>query len=74
MVDVMRMPEHSFGWVPTPAIVAPVEFTMPLRDYAALGGHMDRVRSVEDVLRNERVRVVGWDGLNPWPLSLKGEQ
>jgi hypothetical protein len=73
MVDVLRMPDSSFGWVPTPAIVAPIEFTMRLADYAALGGHMDRVRSVEDVLRNERVRVVGWDGLNPWPLGVKSE-
>jgi hypothetical protein len=69
MVDVLRMPSNSFGWVPTPAIVAPIEFTMRLQDYQALGGHMERVRSVADVLRNERVRVVGWDGLNPWPLS-----
>jgi len=69
MVDVLRMPDNSFGWVPTPAIVAPIEFTMRLRDYETLGGHMDRVRSVADVLRNERVRVVGWDGLNPWPLG-----
>jgi hypothetical protein len=69
MVDVMRMPDNSFGWVPTPAIVAPIEFSMRLADYAALGGHMDRVRTVDDVLRLERVRVVGWDGINPWPVG-----
>jgi hypothetical protein len=69
MVDVTRMPDDSFGWVPTPAIVAPIEFTMRLSDYATLGGHMDRVRTVEDVLKSERVRVVGWDGLNPWPVG-----
>jgi hypothetical protein len=69
MVDVTRMPANSFGWVPTPAIVAPIEFTMRLSDYQELGGHMDRVRAMEDVLKNERVRVVGWDGLNPWPLG-----
>jgi hypothetical protein len=69
MVDVLRMPANSFGWVPTPAIVAPIEFTMRLSDYAALGGHMDRVRTLEDVLRGERVRVMGWDGLNPWPMQ-----
>jgi 6-hydroxynicotinate reductase len=68
MVDVLRMPDNSFGWVPTPAIVAPIEFSMRLQDYQALGGHMDRVRSVADVLRNERVRVLSWDGVNPWPL------
>jgi len=69
MVDVTRMPANSFGWVPTPAIVAPIEFTMRLSDYQDLGGHMDRVRAMEDVLKNERVRVVGWDGLNPWPMG-----
>jgi hypothetical protein len=67
MVDVTRMPENAFGWVPTPAIVAPIEFTLRRSDYAALGGHMDRVRTLDDVLRAERVRVLGWDGLNPWP-------
>jgi hypothetical protein len=69
MVDVTRMPDNSFGWVPTPAIVAPIEFSMRLVDYAALGGHMDRVRTIDDVLRQERVRVVGWDGINPWPVG-----
>jgi 6-hydroxynicotinate reductase len=44
MVDVMEMPENSFGYVPTPALVAPIEFTMRLADYAALGGHMGSVR------------------------------
>ena len=72
MVDVLRMPDNSFGWVPTPAIVAPIEFSMRLKDYEALGGHMDRVRGIEDVLANERVRMVQWDGLNPWPLGDKG--
>ena len=69
MVDVARMPENAFGWVPTPAIVAPIEFTMRLKDYGALGGHMQRVRTVEDVLKNERVRLIGWNGLNPWPVA-----
>src|SRR5215204_5714578 len=65
MVDVARMPANSFGSVPTPAIVSPIEFSMRLDDYAELGGHMDRVRTLDDVLRGERVRVMGWDGLNP---------
>jgi len=71
MVDVTRMPDNSFGWVPTPAIVAPIEFTMRLEDYEALGGHMDRVRTLADVLKGERVRVLGWDGLNPWPVGAR---
>jgi 6-hydroxynicotinate reductase len=28
MVDVTRMPDNAFGYVPTPAIVAPIEFTL----------------------------------------------
>jgi hypothetical protein len=44
MVDVTRLPAGAFGYVPTPALVAPIEFTLRLSDYAALGGHMDHVR------------------------------
>ena len=49
MADVMDMPANAFGYVPTPALVAPIEFTLRLEDYAALGGHMDQVRRVEDI-------------------------
>ncbi len=52
MVDVMRMFDHSFGSVPTPAIVAPIEFSMRLDEYEALGGHLAHVRSLADVLRS----------------------
>jgi len=44
MVDVLDMPNGSFGYVPTPALVAPVEFTLRRSDYRALGGHMDSIR------------------------------
>jgi hypothetical protein len=78
MADVMRMPENSFGTVPTPAIVAPIEFSMRLADYRALGGHMAYVRSLPDALA-----AGAWhdDGAptgrrfeplasaNPWPLG-----
>ena len=50
MVDVTRMPEGSFGYVPTPALVAPIEFTLAREDYAALGGHLDSIVPLEDVL------------------------
>jgi len=69
MVDVTKMPANSFGMVPTPAIVAPIEFTMRRDVYAVLGGHMDRIRSVEDVLVRERHRLVDWSDANPWPLA-----
>jgi hypothetical protein len=78
MVDVMRMPDNSFGTVPTPAIVAPIEFSMKLGDYRALGGHMDHVRTLEDALRrgawhNEGAPTarqwVPLPAVNPWPLA-----
>jgi hypothetical protein len=50
MVDVTLLPERAFGYVPTPALVAPIEFTMRRDDYAALGGHVDHIRPLEDVL------------------------
>ncbi|WP_306005500.1 6-hydroxynicotinate reductase [Aquicoccus porphyridii] len=58
MADVMEMPSNSFGYVPTPAIVAPIEFTMRVSDYADLGGHVEEIRRVESVV-TDRVRKVG---------------
>lgn len=54
MVDVAAVPPGSFGFVPTPAIVAPIEFTLPLEDYLSIGGHAGSVRTIEDVLATER--------------------
>jgi hypothetical protein len=56
MVDVTLLPSHAFGYVPTPALVAPIEFTMRREDYAALGGHMDAIRSADEVLRDASLR------------------
>jgi hypothetical protein len=59
----------SFGSVPTPAIVSPIEFTMRLADYRELGGHMERVRRLEDVLAAEAFRLVEPAPANPWPFA-----
>jgi 6-hydroxynicotinate reductase len=67
MVDVVNMPENAFGYVPTPALVAPIEFTLKLEDYAKLGGHMDSVRPLDSVKDSAR-HVTAHDD-NPWPLS-----
>ncbi len=69
MVDVARMPDRSFGWVPTPAIVAPIEFTMRADDYARLGGHVDRVVPVADAIARAQAKVLAWDPGNPWPIE-----
>ncbi len=64
MVDVTLLPLNAFGYVPTPAIVAPIEFTLRMEDYVALGGYADEVRSLEDVVRRhgERATNVFADG------------
>jgi len=73
MVDVLDMPDNAFGYVPTPAIVGPIEFTMPHQIYAELGGHMASVKPLEVVLKErgtgDRIRMTDWKAENPWPLS-----
>ena len=78
MVDVSRMPENSFGYVPTPALVAPIEFTLKLSDYKSLGGHLDHIISIEDAIANNLgmqgdniisgQKVIKNHSENPWPL------
>jgi hypothetical protein len=78
MVDVARMPDMSFGTVPTPAIVAPIEFTMRLDDYRELGGHMRFVRPLSEVLASgawhhdgapTARRFIASQAANPWPIG-----
>ncbi|WP_163270804.1 6-hydroxynicotinate reductase [Chelativorans alearense] len=72
MVDVSRMPDNAFGYVPTPALVAPIEFTLRRDDYIRLGGYTDEIRPIEDVLEkggeyfNTREGKAAPAG-NPWP-------
>jgi hypothetical protein len=74
MVDVSAMPENAFGHVPTPALVAPIEFTLPLAEYEALGGHMDRVRRLGDVLAAERPRAAALPPCVPFPTDPAARQ
>jgi hypothetical protein len=71
MVDVARMPDRSFGTVPTPAIVAPIEFTMRLADFAALGGHVASVQPLDGVLAREHARLSHVDTGNAWPVTAR---
>jgi hypothetical protein len=71
MVDVLRLPDAAFGYVPTPALVAPIEFTMRRDVYAALGGHVGHAVPLEQVLATygETARREPWRADNPWPLE-----
>jgi 6-hydroxynicotinate reductase len=57
MVDVTQLPRNAFGSVPTPALVAPIEFTMPREAYKTLGGHMDEVTSLAEVVASTKLRA-----------------
>jgi 6-hydroxynicotinate reductase len=69
MVDVTRMPERAFGYVPTPALVAPIEFTLRRADYEALGGYRERITPLAEVLAGTRLERRAWDEANPWPVQ-----
>ena len=79
MVDVTRMPKNSFGYVPTPALVAPIEFTLTRDDYKALGGHMDHITPIEETLsgkmgaQNDHITKgqskISSHSDNPWPAG-----
>lgn len=79
MADVTRLPRNAFGYVPTPALVAPIEFTMRAEDYRALGGHMDYVMPLSEALEGKTGRqndhiLKGRRGVqpssgNPWPTG-----
>jgi hypothetical protein len=44
MVDVERVKEGSFYWTPTPATICPLEYTMELKDYEKIGGHVEAMK------------------------------
>ncbi len=69
MADVTRMPKGSFGSVPTPAIVAPIEFTLPRALYAAIGGHAGEIVPMEALIAAfaSEARIEPWSEANPWP-------
>lgn len=43
-VDVEKVMPGAFTWVPTPATVCPVEYTMTLEDFRAIGGHEEAIK------------------------------
>jgi 6-hydroxynicotinate reductase len=69
MVDVTQLPKGAFGYVPTPALVAPLEFTLPRDAYLAMGGHG------EAILTLEQVQAQGGEyptaaQVSPWPEDM----
>jgi len=44
MVDVEKVMAGSFCWVPTPATVCPLEYTMTVDDFREIGGHEEAMK------------------------------
>jgi NAD-dependent dihydropyrimidine dehydrogenase PreA subunit len=44
MVDVERVKSGSFYWTPTPATICPIEYTMELKDFKSIGGHIEAIK------------------------------
>jgi hypothetical protein len=71
MADVTRMPRRSFGYVPTPAIVAPIEFTLPRHRYIELGGHAGAIVPAAELIQAiaAEARIEPWPQQSPWPFD-----
>ncbi|MBP1925878.1 Pyruvate/2-oxoacid:ferredoxin oxidoreductase delta subunit [Sedimentibacter acidaminivorans] len=50
MVDVAKMVPESTTWVPTPATVVPIEYTMTRDEFEKLGGHTDHIIGMKELL------------------------
>lgn len=49
LVDVEKVVPKAFTWVPSPATVAPVEYTLTKEKYKEIGGHVDRIVDVAKI-------------------------
>jgi len=68
MVDVLDMPRNAFGYVPTPALVAPIEFSLRQSDFIALGGYADAIVPLDSIAK-EFDRAVINERDTPWALD-----
>ncbi|MCW8084462.1 6-hydroxynicotinate reductase [Sabulicella glaciei] len=69
MADILRIPDKAFGYVPTPALVAPIEFTLRADLYAALGGHVEHAIALSALIERHGAESLAapWMSANPWP-------
>ncbi len=72
-MDVEQVQAGAFCWTPTPAIIAPLEYTMLLRDYEAMGGHVEAVKPFTSVrgavFRQKKLRIKKRNLSAPPPLT-----
>ena len=66
---VMKFLDSDGDWNGEVLNDAPIKFIMSLKHYAALGGHMDQVVNLADVLQSARHETQSSPAANPWPLA-----
>ena len=54
LADVEKMAEKPFTYTPSPALVAPIEYTILRSKYAEIGGHVKAVRPLKEVIKEGR--------------------
>lgn len=55
---VENMPEGAFTWVPTPAMVCPMEITMTKETYKEIGGYMDAIVPVDELDKTRKTKII----------------
>lgn len=58
LADVEKMLDHPFSYTASPAVVAPIEYTILKEKYREIGGHMEAVRSKEEAVKEGRFEYV----------------
>ena len=54
LVDVEQIKYGSIYLSPTPSFIIPVEYTMTLETFKNIGGHIEAIKPVEDVLKHRK--------------------
>lgn len=58
LADVEKMVDRPFNYTASPAVVAPIEYTILRDKYHELGGHMQAIRPKQDVIEEGRFEYV----------------
>jgi len=58
LADVEKMCEKPFTYTPSPAIVAPIEYTITKEKYEKIGGHMDAIQTIDEVKEEGRFKSI----------------
>ncbi len=54
LADVEKMVDRPFTYTPSPAVVAPIEYTMTVDEYRKIKGHVHAMRTLDEVYEEGR--------------------